>query len=422
MKNLHADARKALHAYVADTLKECSFDLNYRIDIELVGIELLEKQLRILRSVMDGFDFVTVYDLYFSLIHKVCSKTKSIEERSNLKGRIVEVLTQSQIEEIISKIQETYDAIPIQYTAFLHLPSVTLETGFHVEMIKKVTLLNMSEEEVSLYGKITGNTESFRLFSFSTPSIKEGQSYLKLDMQGYAADVPSCPLALDVRNIIRELFTALDVYEFIESPLPTSNIPAYGCLNAKLYVFRSDKKDQEPIVITLPFEIEYFVSKVKLNQAIFNKPSLSFLFKDESGKERKPIEINLEPIKNFFNLSSKDVEHIRASLEWFGFSLMTDNDTFSFIQATTALEALLGDSDEKEGVTNRLANRLAFLLMNKKTTRDQLIKKFKNIYAVRSSIIHGKERRLNENQKENKRELMKIVRMAIKKEINNHIY
>ena len=53
----------------------------------------------------------------------------------------------------------------------------------------------------------------------------------------------------------------------------------------------------------------------------------------------------------------------------------------------TTLEALLGDKGE--GVTNRLAKRIASILGKNKRDKKALIKRFKDLYDFRSDLVHG---------------------------------
>jgi hypothetical protein len=86
---------------------------------------------------------------------------------------------------------------------------------------------------------------------------------------------------------------------------------------------------------------------------------------------------------------NKDAEPIRASMEWYIESEITGNQTMSMLQASIGLEALLGDED-KGRVTEKLADRYAYLAGKTVSEREELREKFLNVYSYRSHIVHGR--------------------------------
>jgi hypothetical protein len=94
---------------------------------------------------------------------------------------------------------------------------------------------------------------------------------------------------------------------------------------------------------------------------------------------------------------------IRLSAEWLCDSYAHEDDLSSFVQATTALEILLGGSKEesaKVGLTELLANRLAYLIARKTSDRENIMEQFRDIYDVRSTIVHSGKTRLNMRERE----------------------
>ncbi|MBN2438342.1 MAG: hypothetical protein JXL20_07035 [Deltaproteobacteria bacterium] len=64
----------------------------------------------------------------------------------------------------------------------------------------------------------------------------------------------------------------------------------------------------------------------------------------------------------------------------------------AFLLFSAAFEALL-NYQKGPGVTKRLAKTIACLMEDNKRKRDSLFKKFKNLYNIRSDIMHGKQRK-----------------------------
>jgi hypothetical protein len=61
------------------------------------------------------------------------------------------------------------------------------------------------------------------------------------------------------------------------------------------------------------------------------------------------------------------------------------------LYATISLEVLLGDREtaDRIGLTKLLANRCAYLLGESRSQRDQIMTEFKDIYDIRSQIVHA---------------------------------
>jgi len=99
----------------------------------------------------------------------------------------------------------------------------------------------------------------------------------------------------------------------------------------------------------------------------------------------------------FFDIpdGEMDAERIRAAIEWYVDSVTTDNHTIAFLQSCIGLEALLSDDkDKRGGVTNKLCDRLTYLLGRTISERRELRDNFEKIYDHRGSIVHGRRARL----------------------------
>lgn len=79
----------------------------------------------------------------------------------------------------------------------------------------------------------------------------------------------------------------------------------------------------------------------------------------------------------------------------------------------TALEALLGEKKESQGLTNLIANRLASSLGTEQE-RKQITKSFKALYDLRSRLVHGDEELLDQKtHKTHLREARNLARRTL---------
>ncbi len=98
----------------------------------------------------------------------------------------------------------------------------------------------------------------------------------------------------------------------------------------------------------------------------------------------------------FDSLETKDDEwkFLDTALAYFIKAFSTEyGDLEELLWHITVLEALLGE--EGEGITERLAGRIASILGKTKKERKDLRKEFKRLYEIRSDLVHGN---LPENQ------------------------
>lgn len=101
--------------------------------------------------------------------------------------------------------------------------------------------------------------------------------------------------------------------------------------------------------------------------------------------------------------------------KWLLDSYLNHDKVLSYVQATVALETLLGDhlQSEKVGVGALLGNRCAYLIAESLDERRQLLKSFADIYDVRSKIVHRGQSRLSDDDQHRLNQLQRICGRVI---------
>ena len=84
-----------------------------------------------------------------------------------------------------------------------------------------------------------------------------------------------------------------------------------------------------------------------------------------------------------------------------------------------AIEILLGDKQKASdiGLGNLISNRCAYLIGKSQTQRNDILKKFKKIYDIRSQIVHNGHSKLNSKEKDLFYTLQWICRRVIQEEV-----
>jgi hypothetical protein len=87
--------------------------------------------------------------------------------------------------------------------------------------------------------------------------------------------------------------------------------------------------------------------------------------------------------------------------QWLFDSHCGSDEMLSFVQSAVVLEILLGDkaTSDAMGLGELLRNRCAYSISNTVEERDQILRDFPKIYAVRSEIVHAGKKRLSYQEK-----------------------
>lgn len=79
---------------------------------------------------------------------------------------------------------------------------------------------------------------------------------------------------------------------------------------------------------------------------------------------------------------------MRSAVTWYGRAASMNRTDESFVALTTALETLLIGRQESSGIRQRLAERVAFLLVDNYTDRLHCDSLVRELYGMRSEIVH----------------------------------
>ncbi|WP_320736007.1 HEPN domain-containing protein [Enterobacter roggenkampii] len=116
---------------------------------------------------------------------------------------------------------------------------------------------------------------------------------------------------------------------------------------------------------------------------------------------------------------TREGERIKSAIDWFMQAEITDDATMSFLQICMGLESIFGDDDYEGGLTNSLADRCSYLIGKNITERKEIKVQFKEIYKLRSKIVHGVKGYLSMQEMEIKNKANKYLNNSIIKEVMN---
>jgi hypothetical protein len=149
---------------------------------------------------------------------------------------------------------------------------------------------------------------------------------------------------------------------------------------------------------------------------------------DELGALHRRLEFrasNLAPIWKA-TADDKNLRRLRSAIEWAFEAERAREASASLVESFIALEALLGDEEEESiasgRITDRLADRYAFLvgttLMERARARDE----FKRLYKVRGRVVHGNQSRAAlAHDFASRYEVVEMARAAITEEAKRYL-
>ncbi|WP_149195606.1 HEPN domain-containing protein [Luteimonas suaedae] len=229
------------------------------------------------------------------------------------------------------------------------------------------------------------------------PPWDEDGGYLQVSMNGYFRSKQTEPFFAARDDVLTFFGLGIALGLFDEFP---SDIKEIDGKVSHLYVHRLDDGAWvEQSTLDIDDQHKYGIGRLALAEDARNDPNL--------------MRQKLARIGSVFR--SDMGKNIALSARWLFESYCGRDALLQYIQAAVAIEILLGDeeADPSVGLTTLMANRCAFLIAKTPTARENLLKLFRDIYRVRSKIVHRGKSRLNTQEIRLFRSLHFILRMVI---------
>jgi hypothetical protein len=152
----------------------------------------------------------------------------------------------------------------------------------------------------------------------------------------------------------------------------------------------------------------------KLDLSDQRSQALDTLEKNSDADERSALS-NMQAV---FSRGPK-ADLVALASEWFLDSYTGHDELLSYVQAMVALEILLGDkaASDEIGLGRLLGNRCAYLIGTTQEERATILSDFKQIYDVRSDIVHEGKSRLTHNERILFWKLQRLCHRVIYKEV-----
>lgn len=137
-------------------------------------------------------------------------------------------------------------------------------------------------------------------------------------------------------------------------------------------------------------------------------------------EKNQAVDSRLDGVRRALNARDEsDYQTVAAAMEWYQDSISADNQTVAFISACIGIEALIGTNEQETMMSDRLADRYAFMTGGNRSERTALRNEFRELLKLRGRLVHGRQPRLKASERERLRRLQEILDQLIRKELDS---
>lgn len=225
------------------------------------------------------------------------------------------------------------------------------------------------------------------------PGLNPNASYFQVRMTGYLGGEPTEPFFSARDDVISflGLGTALGLFTDCPRPWEQSRVPPYWV---------HEEVDGR------------WRSRASKELDRLHADALGELGLCDDNFNADEIRNRLDRIGSVFRMEARN---LTLSAKWLFDSYCGHDMLLRFIQASVSIEILLGDedADPEIGLTKLMANRFAYSIAKTPAARRELVEQFREIYKVRSKIVHRGKNRLTRGDQRNFRNLQAFCCLLI---------
>lgn len=213
--------------------------------------------------------------------------------------------------------------------------------------------------------------------------------YLQIDVRGFVGKYSLMPPIAEVIATVKSIFglsIALDFMSVKRKHLVRPRVRhliIHRQINDQWRIFKTQK---------LPMDFAEVLDNVEISENNGQKVD---------GKNTQLNQTLLFFLQLLFSSPAERNERLLKANQWFMDSYMGSNELLAFVQTMIVMEVLLGGKEsQKIGIGELLSSRCGYLIGKNHEDRDQVIEIVKDIYDVRSNIVHRGKNTLSTNEKE----------------------
>lgn len=388
---MHHQALEKIERHILGSLKNCDISDGWPVfdsfsrHVESLASELLKHKGQWL-SVSDAFS------IFYDLIYEHLRDLKRPNNEPT--GRLVDLVGDDNLLQLAKHLLEFYASIPRSYDVYVAIPKISVD-------LTPVVLSDMFALSIFDNAKDVPGGHTAGLLGLFDNKLQPKKAYLRVTVSGY------CNRNLEnltVRTALSRIKIAFQ--QAIAKKLLTisTGTPAglgllgglthYSVQKTKLVCVDKSSNTERTVSIELPLEVSKLLESLDLDTS--NKQLAAAL----DAKNIDPLLISYLRLPALLMASTEpESGRVKSAIEWCFDSYATENTTMSFLQTCIGLEALFGDDADNDNLTKTLADRCAYLVGTDIKGRKTIRENFKQLYSIRSKLVHGSATSMASNEK-----------------------
>jgi hypothetical protein len=235
--------------------------------------------------------------------------------------------------------------------------------------------------------------------------IRDDMLYFTCTDVGYTFRSAAAPVISQFQDRLRALFGAVTALGFFDT--------AWG--------FPSEKKPF--VIVHAEGDDRQIVETQEIEDDLWQRRYLRSTRKFVDGSDDPALAIRTVFDRAAIILGSDEsARRLFTASIWLYRAKQSTNPLDSLLQSTIAIETLLGDKETADlvGLSKLLGNRCAYLLGVSRSTRQEIMAEFTEIYGMRSAIVHTGKHKVDRRDRDIAAKCLNLCSRVIARELELH--
>jgi len=410
---MHPKAIEKIERHIRGSLKNCTVKDNWpQYESFSVHIDSLSEE--ILKHKKEWLDTTDLFSIFYDFVYTAIEA--DVEDDQKVEGNLWDILGEERSQQLTVALKDYLISIPRTFDIYLPIPEVSKDLPSTIKLSDEISVVSFQGADQVPGGYFRG------LLSLGN-KLEVGKVYIKQRMSGHAGNrLENACVKKAVNNLKIILQQGLFRGLFKLTPEGKAGLGLFGAFThhqiKKLKVVSVDEVFDKPKVTTveLPIDVCRLLNNIDIDWD--SEPMNRALERNELDKAITALLI--KPVQ-LIDCQDEEATRVKAAIKWCFDSYAVENQTLAFLQVCIGLEALLGDTDSNGALTETLADRCAYLVGDDIKGRRTIKKNFKELYGVRSKLVHGNVTELDSDQAGYLRWGKSVLEVAILKEMKHLI-
>jgi hypothetical protein len=406
---MHSGATETIERHVRGSLKHCVVEDNWpQYESFSPHVNSLAKE--VLKHKKEWLSRSDIYSIFYDLVYEAIISVA--KENESLSGNLWDLLSEEVAEKLVAEFVAYFESIPRNFEIYIPLPAISKDLPAEVHISDAIALISFKNAKDIPGGYQTG------LLSFDN-KFEVGKVYLRHRLAGYAGNRLENACIFTALNSLKIVLQQGLFREILaRTAAERAGLGLFGAFThhqirkAKAVAVDITSDQRKVKSVELPIDLCRFLENIDINWEKVDEAA-------KRGHIDKLLSAFLGRAGRLIEHTDPEANRIRSAIKWCFDSYTSDSNSLAFLQVCIGLEALLGDDGPNGTITETLADRCAYLISSDIKGRKSIRQNFRELYKVRSKLVHGNVVDLDSDQLWSLRWGTTILEYAITKEIKH---